>query len=155
MGHLGRGALGVVVIASALVAAPSALLATASATTGQSPTITLRASHRHLRSGKTDTLLGEVTNAPSGSEVKLYSRPFPYTNAKLIRTVRPGAGGRLSFRVSPHRNTRYSAILTRTAARADTRIWVFDRVQIKVTPLPLGRVGIRIVVHHPPGLHWG
>src|SRR5207249_2552143 len=100
------------------------------ATTEQSPTITLRPSRPHLRSGKTETLVGTVTNAPSGSKVKLNARPFPYGTTRLIRTITPGARGTFSVAVSPRRNTRYHAILTGTAARAITTIRVFAGFQI-------------------------
>jgi hypothetical protein len=155
MGSLGRGAFAVVGSACALLVACAALAPAAFATTGQSPTVTLRASRPRLRNGNTETLFGTVTNAPSASQVELYQDPFPYTTATLIGTVTPSATGTFSFPVSPQRNTRYVAILTGTAARAVSTIGVFYPLKTKVRALRLGRAAIRIVVYHPPGLRWG
>ena len=154
MGHSGRGLLAVAFLSAALVAMPSALVSPALATTGQSPTITLRAAHPHLHVGKVDTLTGTVTNAPAGSQVKLFSRPFPYKKAHLLGTVAPGPSGGFSFAVKPDRNTRYGVMLTETLARAITTIGVVWPLGLKVSALPLGRAAIRIVVHHPSDLNW-
>jgi hypothetical protein len=154
MGSWGRRAFAVVVGWCALLVGCAVLAPAAFATTGQSPTITLHATHPHVRGGKSDTLVGSVTNAPSGSKVKLVSRPFPYAKGKVIGLLTPGASGNFSVRVSPVLDTHYVAVLTKTAARADAAIGVFYRSKIEVRAISLGRARFTIVMHHPAGFHW-
>jgi hypothetical protein len=138
----------------ALVAATPALISAASATTDQSPTITLRPTDPTVRGGRSDRLVGSVTNAPSGSKVKLVSRPFPYARGKVIGMLTPSASGSFSIRVSPLLDTDYAAVLTGTAARADAAVGVFYRSKIKVRAMSLGRARFTIIMHHPAGFHW-
>src|SRR5690242_18871271 len=100
MGSLGRRAVAVVVGSCALLLACAALAPDAFATTGQSPTITLQATDSHVRGGRSDKLVGRVTNVPSRSEVKIVSRPFPYARGKVIGVLTPSAIGNFSIRVS-------------------------------------------------------
>jgi hypothetical protein len=144
----------VVVGSCALLLACAALAPDAFATTAQSPTITLRVTDPHVRGGRSDKLVGSVTNAPSGSEVKLVSRPFPYARGKVIGVLTPSASGKFSIHVLPLLNTHYVAVLTGTAARADAAVGVFYRSKIEVRAISLGRARFTIVMHHPPGFHW-
>src|SRR5436305_8245192 len=153
MGSLGRRTFAVVVGSCALLVC-AALAPGAFATTGQPPTITLQATRPHVRGGKSDELVGSVTNAPSGSQVKLVSRPFPYAAGKVIGVLTPSASGNFSIHVSPLLDTHYVAVLTGTAARADAAVGVFYQSKITVRAVSLGRARFMIVMHHPAGFHW-
>src|SRR5437764_14722366 len=117
MGSLGRRAFAVVVGSCALLVC-AALAPGAFATTGQPPTITLQATRPHVRGGKSDELVGSVTNAPSGSQVKLVSRPFPYAAGKVIGVLTPSASGNFTIRFSPLMYTHSLPAHNGNAARA-------------------------------------
>jgi hypothetical protein len=153
MGRMGRAALrtlGVFVVLGAVGAFQGAAVANSPA----GPAVTLHANPQNIHSGNKVTLTGHVTNAPSGSRVKLYRRPFPYNKPHLMATLTPSSTGAFSFKTAPQRNTRYVARVTNTSASAATKVGVFGGLKIKVQALPLGRAGITLIVHHPADLHW-
>src|SRR5437588_10473458 len=88
-------------------------------TTTQPPTITLNASATHLVGRHQVTLTGTTTNAPTGSEIRLWRHRYPYHTDKLIQTTQTQSGGSFNFgAVYPDRDTVYQAVLGRTPPQA-------------------------------------
>jgi hypothetical protein len=100
-------------------------------------------------------LSGQAQGQTPGSKVLLYSNPYPYRRARLLRSVAPAANGAFAFRVFPDRNTRYSVVLSGPRARAVAPVFVVGRQITKVSAIPLGQARIVIVVFHPVDLRWG
>jgi hypothetical protein len=150
MGNGVAGGVGAALVA-ALCAWPGAASAAAPPA---SPSVTLRASPARVISAHKVVLSGTATGVPPGSVVRLYTSPFPYPAAVLIRTAVTGADGSFSFTVFPDRNARYRVIVLGTAARALVQVGVSGFASTKVKALPLGRTRVTILVYHPRDLRW-
>jgi hypothetical protein len=137
------------------VAAPGAAADITPSTPPATPALTVSAVPTHVDSGQHATLKGAVTEVPAGTEVRLYSSPYPYPVAGLAASTTTTADGSYSFTVSPDRNTRYRVLATGLSAGAVTQVEVTGRVLTKVKALPLGQAGVRVLIFHPRDLRWG
>ncbi len=119
--------------------------------------ITVKASPSVIHNFGRVGISGTVSAAPPGSQIRLFTSPYPYAAPTKFVTTTPAVDGSYSFTVSADRNTRYRVDLvelTGTAASASTTVEVIGRTITTVRALPLGRAGVRILVFHPGGLHW-
>jgi hypothetical protein len=147
----GRGRLAVIGVLLAGVVAP----ATASASSG--PTLTLRGSRAHIRSGQPVLLSGVLAGVASGSTVRLYARQYPYRSQTLLATLTPDAvTGAFSDSARPDRTTRYMAVadLGTQQLTSQVLVTVAGRVDISAKALPLGRAMVTILVFRPRDLDW-
>ena len=118
------------------------------------PKITVKASPSQLDSGHRAVISGTVSGVPPGSEVRLFTSPYPYPIPTRFTTTTTRPDGSYAFTVSPDRDTRYRVVVTGTPATALTQIQVLGRTITTVKALPLGRARVTVLVFHPGGLLW-
>jgi hypothetical protein len=119
------------------------------------PSITLSAAPAHVASSHAVALRGRIVDPLGRRLVDLQSSPYPYGRAVRIASTTAAADGAFSFRRFPDRNTRYRVVLAGTSVRALVQVMVAYPVELKVKPLPLGRVRVTIFAWHAHGLRWG
>ena len=118
------------------------------------PKITVKASPSQVQSGHRAIISGQVTGMPPGSEVRLFTSPYPFPIPSRFTATATRPDGSYSFTVSPDRDTRYRVLVTGTAATALTQLQVLGRTITTVKVLPLGRARVTVLVFHPAGLRW-
>jgi hypothetical protein len=106
-------------------------------------------------SGQPVTVSGTVNGVPAGSVVRLYTSPYPYPVAQLLKTTPSGADGSFSFTVHPDRITHYRVTVMGTSAEALAQVGVIGRAIVKVKAVTPGQALVTVVVFHPRDLRWG
>lgn len=86
--------------------------------------------------------------------MQLLMSRYPYRTTTVVRTVTPGANGSFSLIVRPDRNTRYTALIPASTARATVQVLANGRYSTKVQALSLGRARVYMIVFHPRDLRW-
>ncbi|HUZ27608.1 MAG TPA: hypothetical protein VMU90_00110, partial [Solirubrobacteraceae bacterium] len=138
-------------VAGALLWAPSVALGDPP---GPPTTISVRATPSQIHSGGRAHIFGAVAGAPPGSEVRLFTSPYPFPIPNKFTTTTIGPDGSYSFMVMPDRDTRYRVDVPGTPATALTEVQVIGRTITKTKALPLGRERVTVVVFHPRGLRF-
>jgi hypothetical protein len=143
-----------------VITAVAAILGTgaaaASARTQTAARVELHSSAREALSGAAVTLIGRTTGLPAGSTIHLYQSRYPYPPPeRLIATTHSGRLGGFKFTVDIDRTTRYRVIVAGTNIKDSVLVLATGRTTVTVRALPLGQVGVSILVYHPSDLLWG
>jgi hypothetical protein len=149
---MGRGARAIGVAAVLWLTMPAAV--GVASPSPLKPAVSASVNHARITGSKPVVISGKVTGEPLRTRVDLYSNPYPYRRAKLVRSTTTASGGRYSFTVRPDRNTRYRVSVHGTAAQATTRVGVIAQVIFRHKNLPLGRLKLAVLVVHPAHVRW-
>ena len=121
--------------------------------------LSARARHPVITFGDSTKISGRLRApkppARAGVRIVLGADPKPFGRFHGLARTTTAADGGFSFRVTPHRNTRYRAVANSPRhLRAALAVTVDERVRKRIRYLRLGRARIVLSLHHPRDLHW-